>query len=550
MSARWLAFAILAIGPNAPALLACEADGGRYPASGAPVVVQELSAAGPTETDELQKNRRKRKFYVAPDGRPDGNGTIDRPWDLQTALNQPTKVKPGSVILLRGGTYVGKFVSQLNGTATQRITVRQYQGERATIDAGMELLSDFEIHGSYTTYWGFEVMASNPNRTRNIPDGNGYRGEGVNVYGANIKLVNLVIHDTEDGIGLWEQATDAEVYGCIIYNNGFLSTLRGNGHGIYIQNHTGQKQIRDVVSFNNFSTGMKAYGQSGYAQNVWFEGVASFNNGSLEARGASTREPNLFVGTTTNPADQITITNCYLYQPPDTGAGGMRLGYVASPNGHAEVTNCYLADAGEGLNIDQWNSGLVTGNTIFATGSGQTGSNATLAGVHTPNNAPPAGYTWNNNTYYDTTPAQDNVTYPFSYNNALNTLGGGRLAWSDWRAATGFDSMSSYHVGLPTGARVFVRPNAWEPGRAHVIVYNWDHTATVGVDVSGVLQVGQSFEVRNVQNYYGPVVLSGVYNGGSLQLPMTGLTVATAYGNDFTPPSTAPEFNVFVVIPH
>ena len=36
----------------------------------------------------------------------------------------------------------------------------------------------------------------------------------------------------------------------------------------------------------------------------------------------------------------------------------------------------------------------------------------------------------------------------------------------------------------PTGVKVFVRPNQYEPGRANITVFNWDHVGTVNVSVS------------------------------------------------------------------
>lgn len=50
------------------------------------------------------------EFFAAPGGRPDGNGSLERPWDLQTALNQPPAVAPGATIWLRGGSDTGSFV--------------------------------------------------------------------------------------------------------------------------------------------------------------------------------------------------------------------------------------------------------------------------------------------------------------------------------------------------------------------------------------------------------------------------------------------------------
>src|SRR5690242_4189257 len=73
-------------------------------------------------------------FYVSPTGTPSGNGSQDAPWDLQTALGQPSSVQPADTVWLRGCTYVGSFISTLNGTAERPLIVRQYPGEYATLD--------------------------------------------------------------------------------------------------------------------------------------------------------------------------------------------------------------------------------------------------------------------------------------------------------------------------------------------------------------------------------------------------------------------------------
>src|SRR5579862_2530377 len=76
--------------------------------------------------------------FVAPNGSAGGNGSINSPWDLQTALSQPSSVQPGDTIWLRGGVYHAPtsngFSSMLNGSATSPIIVRNYNGERATLD--------------------------------------------------------------------------------------------------------------------------------------------------------------------------------------------------------------------------------------------------------------------------------------------------------------------------------------------------------------------------------------------------------------------------------
>ena len=194
-------------------------------------------------------------FYVAPNGSRSGNGSLSNPWKLQTALDQPSSVQPGDTIWLRGGTYVGHFTSSLNGTSSSPIIVRQYAGERATLD-GNDGTSNatLVINGSYAWFWGFEVMNSNPNRIsgNTLPPPN--RGEGVQLLGTGTKLINMIVHDADQGV--LTTANTNEVYGNLFYYNGYSGTDRGHGHGIYAQ-HQGSatKPIHDNIIFDQFGYG-------------------------------------------------------------------------------------------------------------------------------------------------------------------------------------------------------------------------------------------------------------------------------------------------------
>src|SRR5260370_19173572 len=88
------------------------------------------------------------------------------------------------------------------------------------------------------------------------------------------------------------------------------------------------------------------------------------------------------------------------------------------------------------------------------------------------------------------------------------------------------------HSSPPGGTYVVVRPNPYEPGRGHIVVYNWDLNDSVQVDISGLgLTVGDRYEVRNAQNY-DQVMISGIFDGGSLVLSMTDQSVAVPIGWD------------------
>ncbi|MEP6802077.1 MAG: hypothetical protein ABJC07_09075, partial [Acidobacteriota bacterium] len=98
----------------------------------------------------------------------------------------------------------------------------------------------------------------------------------------------------------------------------------------------------------------------------------------------------------------------------------------------------------------------------------------------------------------------------------------------------------------PSAARVFLRPNQYESGRANITVLNWGDAPAVSIDLSSVLSPGAAYEIRNAQNFFGSPVLRGTYDGSPISLPMTGLSSALPTGFS-TPPTTGPRFNVFIL---
>jgi len=95
---------------------------------------------------------------------------------------------------------------------------------------------------------------------------------------------------------------------------------------------------------------------------------------------------------------------------------------------------------------------------------------------------------------------------------------------------------------------VFVRPNLYAPGRAHIVVYNWGHAGAVPVDVAAVLRSGDAYLVRSVQALFDPPLVSGVYTGGSITVPMSPRPPPVPVGLASSPaPATLPEFDVFLL---
>lgn len=459
------------------------------------------------------------QFYVSPFGTPFGDGSKTNPWDLATALAQPAALKPGATVWLREGFYYGAFTSSLTGTQTAPITVRAYPGERAVIDGNGYDGNPLTVNGAWATYWGFEVMNSNPDRTK-------ARAGAVNVFGAHTKFVNMIVHDACEGFGFWTSAVDAELYGNIIYNGGWqgASPDRGHGHGVYTQNDAGTKLVRDNVIFNQYGYGFHAYTQGGKIDGFTLEGNVIFNNGQPTRE--RYREPNILVGGYV-PASRVALRSNYTWQPLGTYAVNVQLHYSATNNQDVTVQNNYFANGIWPLDVRDWRQVTFSGNTV-------TGKDV-LFGLYLPQGVATSVYAWDNNAYYQ-------VETP----TVMSNLGGIQRSFADWQKASGLDRNSRFtQGGAPT--RVFVRPNQYEQGRANIVVYNAEQRQYVDADVSGVLTVGARYEVRNVQDYFAAPVLAGTYDGLPLRLPMYGLSVAQPIGSGGLQP-TGPSFNVFVLI--
>jgi Cadherin-like domain/Bacterial Ig domain len=441
------------------------------------------------------------EFYVSPTGSASGSGSASSPWDLQTALNQPASVKPGDTIWLRGGVHrqsnrPTKFTSKLTGTSSAPITVRQYPGERATVDGNIS-----QYTGGYVNYWGFEIMdsqqfgAGNAAPTRTSTQSGPfpttwwatYDGKqidfcvsGIDLRAPNCKLINIVLHDNiGGGLGMDTAAGDTEVYGLLSYYNGWQGSDRGHGHGIYAQNIAPAiKYIEDSLVFDNYALGMQATGAGPdpIADNFTVEGSAFFLNGAV----ANSHQQNLLIGPFQGQAMNPVVRTNFIYDNNGTSSDFF-LGY----------------DGGSKNAICQGN--YFQTSTMF-----NNNANMTLSG----------------NTFLSGTIGLTQSSYP---NN-------------------------TYQTTKPTKNVIAVRPNKYESGRANILVYNWENLNSVSVDVSKVLPVGTAYEVRNAQDFYGTPVTKGIYNGGSISLPTMGLSVAKPVGAN-APGASGPAFNAYVLLP-
>ena len=352
------------------------------------------------------------EFYVSPTAAVGGDGTIANPWTLATALTQPSAVQPGDTIWLRGGTYGGTFSSALTGTADAPIILRQYPGERATIDGGdSQGMPIFVVGGAYAWYWGFEVTSSDPNRISQQASSNPSdigRGEGVVISqtpgsAVGTKFINLVIHDTRQGVSFWKEAIDSEIYGSLIYYNGWHGPRRRpRSRDLRAESRVGPSGSSTTSSLQ-FGQGLHAYGSAtAYLDNIYLEGNTVVNNGESDHV-----QPAQHAGRRRCPGEQPHARRQSLYYPNGAAALHRSQARLRGTCSTLTMTNNYVANNSEFV---------CTGMTISA------------------------------NTFYGAVVGFNKTDFP---NN-------------------------SYLTARPTTNAVFVRPNVYEFGRANITIFNWD----------------------------------------------------------------------------
>src|SRR5438093_8282378 len=120
-------------------------------------------------------------------------------------------------------------------------------------------------------------MFSNPERHSSVigPFPTGLpRGTAVELYGNDVKLINLIVHDARNGYAFWTPGENSEIYGSLVYYNGWQDPGQGWGHGIYTHNQAGTKRIIDNIIFDQFSHGIHTYNDDcgSFIDNIVTEG--------------------------------------------------------------------------------------------------------------------------------------------------------------------------------------------------------------------------------------------------------------------------------------
>jgi hypothetical protein len=127
--------------------------------------------------------------YVSPTGSDANPGTLSAPW--RTVAASLKKLRPGTTLYLRGGTYSGNMDLDLpDGTATARITVGSYPGERAVLKGLIRFRdADFWTFRGLHVTWGGGGASDHMLK---LIGGTGWIYEGSEIWGAR-SFANLLI---------------------------------------------------------------------------------------------------------------------------------------------------------------------------------------------------------------------------------------------------------------------------------------------------------------------------------------------------------------------
>lgn len=468
------------------------------------------------------------------------NDGISAPWDLQTALNQPAGVQPGDTLLIEGGApYVGIFNSYLSGTALAPIIVLGDPVQMPVIDGNLAQGSGgvLNIYGSYTWYMGLHV--TNSNTDRGAHGANVFRPMGFNIEGDHLKFINNWVTDAGHGFGAWAAGEDVELYGNIVRNCG-AQNIHGqyitHGHGIYSQNNNAFKRFEDNVIFNNFGFGIHLYPNPGQIQNYHLEGNVVFHSGMLTD--TTRRLSNLLVdGYGTYSADSIFVLNNFFYEESDLPFNNHWSGInvnigLPDPQDHG------LLVMRDNRLSGGWTASFASRFRTLHFSRNQIEGPRTLLGIMPASTgAQPAQV--DSNAYIG---AADTLFY---HNSSLY------LNFPAWQSATGYDAASDFFSANPITTEWIKRPNAYEPGRAHIIIYNHSADPNVIVDLDGLgLQTGDAYSLVSLEEAVpGAYPFTGIFDASSptVLVNTDAGPVQSPAGMAVNLPSARPAFGVWLL---
>jgi hypothetical protein len=508
-------------------------------------------------------------WYASPNGSPFGSGSTGSPFDLRTALTRTNSIVAGDTLWLYGGIYTTNipqgyvapptanpnagwlFKSYLRGSLANPIFVRSLSKTNiARIDGGASLPAYFynaperpvlmvgdpneSVWGTYNIFQDIEFYSSstssrlsggNSDAPADIP-----RCDGPYNYGLGSGFVNCRFHDMTTGGSTWAQNVGGFFYGCLFWNNGWQGTPNAHGHNIYAQGRSAAGGLTKSITRNLFSypyqLNIQHYGSSA-AEISHFR---TTQNGFIGTPDGS--HGVVLLGTLNgglaNRLQDDQVTDNWSY------GAGMEMYYHADANAYQDAVfaNNYVANGY--FHVSSWKSAVITNNTFLETVAGLTAVSLVTNGTFLP---------WN----------YDRNTYVLSglTESAWRVEGLAPTGFTGWKALTGYEANSVLGTTLPVANYMVLLPNAYDPNRANLIVYNWTLAPNVTVSVASFgWAPGSNYTLTQSQDPLSDVVTGTVSGGSTITVNMLAAahTVAIPYGDVVAlGPTTFPRFGQFII---
>ncbi len=327
----------------------------------------------------------QKEFHVTTSGKSSGNGTLENPWDLQSALTQkPDVVNGGDTIWLHGGSYNGRFTSTIQSTKeNQFIVVAPFHKEKVILNGNVKSDKNavLNVRGKQVVFKDFEITWLG-DFSRDENDKNFQVCAGIShTSGEDCRFYNLIIHNNPGlGIGSWKHSGGSIIENCMIYFNGFVAKNgKGRGEGIYVQNKSDKiRLIKDNVIFSNYYKGIEVWsaGRNAdfqYVKNIHLENNIIFNSGFPSGNSYD----NVIVATDDrngiNIANNIKVIKNVLYHNTDYlnnqvngDAPSLTIGYIDNaPAENITIKNNIILGRNNALRLLHVKSMNFTDNIIY-----------------------------------------------------------------------------------------------------------------------------------------------------------------------------------------
>lgn len=433
-----------------------------------------------------------RQFFVSPAGIGSGLKEND-PMSLYRAI---LFAKPGDLFWLLSGKYSGAFVLTNPGTDSHPVVYRAFPGNYVVIVGG------FQIKAGYNWIWGLDI--TDPQKTANFD-------AGVSISAPGVRIINNVVHDHLDknGIGAWNEGVGQVIYGNTIYANG-----KGphHPHNLYVQNDFrihGYKYIINNILMDSADVCSDCFNVHGYTKEGQVSGLFLENNTIKNGR--------FLIGGYGMPADREIVrkNNFYKCQVQFGYKRPFQVDFEDNYLARSTLSIGFFWGDGE-TQFSQTAPNIFTGNQIilpsqlhiaFATSAYLSTGRCEGCPMIRKNDV------FNRNQYSE----------PFRARFFAGGKNLGPVGFDEWKRATAsagnaFDTDSSV-IPVPTESKVVIIPNAYDPARLHIIVFNWQKTTDVKVSLSPYLKTGSAYKIFSAKEPFTQPLSTGTYNG-SISLPL------------------------------